>query len=149
MANVFKCIKIALIVIHSLSIIVLILCIVVLAIIDKKSVGLRLEREWADEDFGPERKDMNQLFATLLMCVIAISLVIEIIGLVGIIKENLCIVITLFVLSILGTIGNLYSYRIDSAFIGFGISILTGVYAQKIYKKRDTEIRETINLNKI
>jgi hypothetical protein len=62
MANVFKCIKIALIVIHSLSIIVLILCIVVFAIIDKKSVGLRLEREWADEDFGPEGKDMSRKF---------------------------------------------------------------------------------------
>ncbi len=83
------------------------------------------------------------------MCVLAISLVIEIIGLVGIIKENQCIVITLFVISIIGAIGNLYSYGIGRAFIGFGISILTGVYARKIYKKRETEIRETINLNKI
>jgi hypothetical protein len=82
------------------------------------------------------------------MCFIAFALVFEIIGLVGIIKENQCIVTTFFVLSILGVIGNL-KYGIDYGLFAFGVSILTGVYAYKIYKIRETEIRETINLNKI
>jgi hypothetical protein len=83
------------------------------------------------------------------MCVIAISLVIEIIGLVGIIKEHQCIVITFFVLSILGTIRNFYTYGIGPGFISLGVTILTGFYAQKIYKIPETEMREAINLNKI
>jgi hypothetical protein len=58
----------------------------------------------------------------------------EIIGLVGIIKENQCIVITFFVLSILGVIGNFYSYGILSGLIGLGVTILTGVYAYMIVK---------------
>jgi hypothetical protein len=68
------------------------------------------------------------------MCLIAISLVIEIIGLVGIIKENQCIVITFFVFSVLGVIGNFYNFGIGRGFIGLGMTILTGVYAYMIVK---------------
>jgi hypothetical protein len=68
------------------------------------------------------------------MCFVAIYLIIEIIGLAGIIKENQCIVITLFVLSILGAIGNFYCYGIGRGLIALGVAILTGVYAYKIVK---------------
>jgi hypothetical protein len=58
----FKCIKMALIVIHSFSIIVLIGCIVFLAVIDKKSMGLSPEGEWDGENFGPEGKVTTRKF---------------------------------------------------------------------------------------
>jgi hypothetical protein len=58
----------------------------------------------------------------------------EIIGLVGIIKENQCIVITFFVFSILGVIVNMFSCGIGSGLIGLVVTILTGVYAYKIVK---------------
>jgi hypothetical protein len=38
------------------------------------------------------------------------------------------------VLSILGVIGNFYSYGILSGLIGLGVTILTGVYAYMIVK---------------
>jgi hypothetical protein len=65
---------------------------------------------------------------------LSISLVVEVIGLVGIIRENQCIVITFFVFSILGVIGNFYNYGIGHGLIGLGVTILTGVYAYKIVK---------------
>jgi hypothetical protein len=73
-----------------------------------------------------------------MICFVAIFLVIEIIGLVGIIKENQFIVIAFFVLSILGVIGNFYKYGFGSGLIGLGITTLTGVYAYKIvnYEKQ-------------
>jgi hypothetical protein len=58
----FKCIKIALIVIHSLSIILLIVYIVVLAAVANKSVDLSPEGEWGGENFGLKGKDTTRKF---------------------------------------------------------------------------------------
>jgi hypothetical protein len=65
---------------------------------------------------------------------ISVYLAIETISLVGIIKENQCIVIALVVLSILGVICGFYFKEIFSGGLYLVITILTGFYAYEIVK---------------
>jgi uncharacterized membrane protein len=66
----------------------------------------------------------------------AVSLVFQIIGLIGIIKENKCIVITITVFSAIGVIADFINGDIGLAKFSLGFTILTGIYAYMIVKKK-------------
>ena len=74
---------------------------------------------------------------TITIIVSAVSLVFSIIGLIGVIKENKCIVITITVFSALGVIAHFIKGDIGSAIGGLAVTVLTGIYAYMIVKKKE------------
>ncbi len=79
---------------------------------------------------------MIEMLFTVAIIIFAVSLVFVIIGLIGIIKENKCIVITITVFSALGVIAQFIKGDIGSAIVNSGITILTGIYAHMIVEKK-------------
>ncbi len=70
----------------------------------------------------------------------AVSLVFEIIGLIGIIKENKCIVITITISSAIGVIAHFIKGDISLAIVSLAITVLTGIYAYMIVKKKGNNL---------
>ncbi len=74
---------------------------------------------------------------TTAIIIFAFSLVFAIIGLIGVIKENKCIVITITVLSAIGVIAHFVKGDFGSAIVSLAITVLTGIYAYMIMKKKN------------
>ncbi len=79
---------------------------------------------------------MIEMVLTVVIIIFAISLVFSIIGLIGVIKENKCIVITITVLSAIGVIIHLIKGDIGSTIVSLAVTVLTGIYAYMIMKKK-------------
>jgi len=73
----------------------------------------------------------------LVLC--AILLILKIIGLIGVIKENKYIIITMTVLSAIEFIGYITQGYVRLGIISILIAILTGYYGYMIIKKEKTE----------
>jgi uncharacterized membrane protein YjjP (DUF1212 family) len=63
------------------------------------------------------------------------SFVIQVIGLVGVIKENRCVVITITVLSAIGVVCSFISGGIGGGILGVLVTGLMGFYAYLIVQK--------------
>jgi len=79
---------------------------------------------------------MIETIFTVAIIVSAVSLVFSIIGLIGVIKENKCIVITITVFSALGVITHIVKGDIGSVIVSLAVTVLTGIYAYMIVKKK-------------
>jgi len=73
---------------------------------------------------------------TVGIIIFAVSLVFTIIGLIGIIKENKCVVITITVFSALCVIAQFIKGDIGSVIVNLVITVLTGIYAYMIVEKK-------------
>ncbi len=73
---------------------------------------------------------------TAAIIIFAVSLVFAIIGLIGVIKENTCIVIAMTVFSALGVIAHFIKGDIGSAIVSLAMTVLTGIYAYMIVEKK-------------
>jgi hypothetical protein len=73
---------------------------------------------------------------TAAIIILAVSLVFAIIGLIGVIKENKCIVITITVFSAIGVIVHFIKGDIVSAIVSLAITALTAIYAYMIVEKK-------------
>jgi hypothetical protein len=73
---------------------------------------------------------------TTAIIIFAFSLVFAIIGLIGVIKENKCIVITITVFSAIGVVGHFIEGDIGSAIVSLAITVLLGIYAHMIVEKK-------------
>ncbi|CAG2120380.1 unnamed protein product [Medioppia subpectinata] len=80
-----------------------------------------------------------------LMASGVVGLVITVIGLVGIIKENICIVIVLLVLTFLGVISNLVTREYGAAAWGIVCGTVTGLYLRLLIQKRDDIVETVVN----
>ncbi len=78
---------------------------------------------------------MIETLLTIAIIIFAVTLVFAIIGLIGVIKENKCIVITITVFSALGVITHFIKGDIGSAIGSLAVTVLTGIYAYMIVKK--------------
>jgi hypothetical protein len=74
---------------------------------------------------------------TTAIIIFAFSLVFAIIGLIGVIKENKCIVITITVFSAIGVITHFVKGDFGSAIVSLAITVLTGIFAYMIMKKKN------------
>jgi hypothetical protein len=77
---------------------------------------------------------------TTAIIIFAFTLVFAIIGLIGVIKENKCIVITITVFSAIGVIGHFIKGDIGSAIVILAITVLTAIYAYMIVKKKKNNL---------
>ena len=84
---------------------------------------------------------LNNLFINIeialivLIVLLAVSIILQVIGLMGIIKQNKCILITLTVFSAIGTIGYLFVGKLLAAlFSAIGL-VLIGVYTYMVVKR--------------
>jgi hypothetical protein len=76
------------------------------------------------------------MLLTAAIIILAVSLVFAIIGLIGVIKENKCIVITITVFSAIGVIVHFIKGDIVSAIVSLAITALTAIYAYMIVEKK-------------
>ncbi len=83
---------------------------------------------------------MIEMLFTVAIIISAVSLVFTIIGLIGVIKENKCIVITITVFSALSVIAHFINGDIGSAIGSLAITVLTGIYAYMIVKKKGNNL---------
>ncbi|CAG2179909.1 unnamed protein product [Oppiella nova] len=128
-------VKIALGVLYILGIIGCVILIVILA----------LELAEKDPDIN---KAINKNHVSIALGGVVITLLIAVVGLVGIIKEIKWIVTTLLVLHIIGIIMNLTNGEVTHGLCGIVSSILTGVLLYLIIQKQNEGL-EVPNTNKV
>ncbi len=73
--------------------------------------------------------------AWINIIIISVELLITTIGLIGIIKENKCIVITITVFSAIGVIAHFVNGAVGSGVVSLLSTVLMGVYAYMIVQK--------------
>jgi len=81
-----------------------------------------------------------------IIILLVISLICAIIALIGVLKENKCIIITMTVFSVLGVIVHIVQGDIGSAIVSLLCAILTGVFAHMIIQK-EKKNAESANTN--
>ncbi|CAG2101583.1 unnamed protein product [Medioppia subpectinata] len=89
----------------------------------------------AASDKDRQENNINKDQVTAALVIAALGLVISIVGLVGIVKENKCIVIVLLVLVVIGIISNFVYKEFGSALWGIVCAVLTAIYLYLIIQK--------------
>ena len=79
----------------------------------------------------------------ILVVVVALTLVLDIMGLVGTIKEHLCITITMTVLNAIGVIYYFIASSYLHGVVGIGTVVLSGIYAYMISNRPKPNIINT------
>ncbi|CAG2113018.1 unnamed protein product [Medioppia subpectinata] len=113
----FRCVKITLIVIHTLAIIFL----VIATVLFFAALNVVMDAE-------------KKMVGTFMGVFLAVCLILEIIALIGIIKENKTIVFVYAALGIIGTINNLVNGIITGLFSAVTVG-LTAYYGYMIVKR--------------
>ncbi|CAG2175076.1 unnamed protein product [Oppiella nova] len=133
----FRCVKITLIVIHSISLVLMCFAAVMfIAALFVLSTDKTSDNKTITLDHNNEKVDVDaKAFTTFMGIFVIVFTVFEVIVLIGIVRENKTIVFVYLVLGVIGIVHNLFAQPMATNILSIIVVSLTAYFAYMIVKK--------------